>query len=70
MRKNEESNREMVMRVMELVLKWMGECTTVQEVLEVVRTEQLLNFMGEDLCMGLREKAEDVHRSRRVSRRV
>lgn len=47
--------------------KWMGECTTVQ-VLEVVRAEQLFNFMGEDLCMGLREKVEDMHGSRRVSR--
>ena len=46
--------------------KWMGECTRVQ-VLEVVRAE-LFNFMGEDLCMGLREKAEDVRQSRRVSR--
>ena len=46
--------------------KWMGECTRVQ-VLEVVRAE-LFNFMEEDLCMGLREKAEDVHQSRRVSR--
>lgn len=61
-----KNNWEMAMRVMEL-LKWMGECTTVQ-VLEVVRAEQLFNFMGEDLCMGLREKVEDMHGSRRVSR--
>ena len=31
------------MWVMELVQKWMAECTTVQEVLEMVGTEQLLN---------------------------
>ena len=30
MRKSEESNREMAMRAMELVQKWMGECTMVQ----------------------------------------
>ena len=40
----------------------------MQEVLEVVRTEQLLNSMKRgSSCVGPREKAKDVHRSRGVS---
>ena len=38
-RKSDESNWEMATRVMELVQKWMAECTTGQEVLEMVGTE-------------------------------
>ena len=55
-RKSDESNREMATRVMELVQKWMAECTTVQEVLEMVGTEQLLNSMGEDVRVWVRER--------------
>ena len=55
-RKSDESNREMATRVMESVQKWMAECTTVQEVLEMVRTEQLLNSMGEDVRVWVRER--------------
>ena len=56
MRKSDESNREMATRVMELVQKGMAECTTVQEVLEMVGTEQLLNSMGEDVRVWVRER--------------
>lgn len=55
-RKSDESNREMATRVMELVQKGMAECTTVQEVLEMVGTEQLLNSMGEDVRVWVRER--------------
>ena len=56
MRKSDKSNQEMATRVMELVQKWMAECTTVQEVLEMVGTEQLLNSMGEDVRVWVRER--------------
>ena len=48
-RKSDEANWEMATSVIELVQKWMEECTTLQEVLEVVRTERLLNSIREDV---------------------
>ena len=33
-----------------------GRVTTVQEVLEVVRTEQLVNSMREEVCVWVRER--------------
>ena len=40
---------------MELAQKWTRECTTKQEVLEVVATEQLLNTMSEEVWVWVRE---------------
>ena len=55
-RKGDESNTELATRVMELVQKWMGECGTMQEVLEMVGTEQLLNAMGDDVRVWVNER--------------
>ena len=41
---------------MELAQKWTRECTTKQEVLEVVATEQLLNTMSEEVRVWVRER--------------
>ena len=46
----------MATSVIELVQKWMEECTTLQEVLEVVRTERLLNSIREDVRVLVRDR--------------
>ena len=55
-RKSDEANWEMATSVIELVQKWMEECTTLQEVLEVVRTERLLNSIREDVRVLVRDR--------------
>ena len=55
-KKGEETHRELATRVMELAQKWTRECTTKQEVLEVVATEQLLNTLSEEIRVWVRER--------------
>ena len=61
-REGDESNQEVETRVMELVQNWMGECRTVQEVLEMVAAVEL-NGRGVT-NLGARGKAKVVHCSR------
>lgn len=41
--KPEEGYTEMAIRVMDLLQKWMRECTSMEEVMELVAVEQILN---------------------------
>ena len=38
-----ESNRELVARLEDLASKWMKECTSVEELMDMVILEQLVN---------------------------
>ena len=62
-KKGEETYHELATRVTELAQKWTRECTTKQEVLEVVATEQLLNTMLKEVRVWVCE-TQDGYRSR------
>lgn len=53
--KKEETYCELATHVMDLAQKWTKGCTTKEEVLEAVDTEQLLNTMPEDVQVWVHE---------------
>ena len=54
-RKPEEGYAEMATRVMDLLRKWMRECTSMEEVMEVVAVEQMLNSLPSEVRVWVRE---------------
>ena len=46
----------MATRVMDLLRKWMRECTSMEEVLEVVAVEQMLNSLPAEMRVWVWER--------------
>ena len=59
-REKEESHREMATRVMDLASKWMKKCASVQDVVEMVATEQLINSMADEVRVWVRERKPET----------
>ena len=55
-RKPEEGYAEMATRVMDLLRKWTRECTSMEEVMEVVAVEQMLNSLPAEVRVWVRER--------------
>ena len=55
-RRSDETNRELAMRIGKLQAKWMWECHTVEEIAEVIRLEQFLNAVLRDVRVWVCEK--------------
>ena len=55
-RRSDETNRELAVRIGELQAKWMRECHTVEEMAEVIRLEQFLNAVPRDVRVWVSEK--------------
>ena len=55
-RKPEEGYAEMATRVMHLLRKWTRECTSMEEVMEVVAVEQMLNSFPAEVRVWVRER--------------
>ena len=56
MRKSDEAYAEMATRVMHLLWKWMRECTSMEEVLEVVAVEKMLNSLPAEMRVWVCER--------------
>ena len=48
-RRNDETNREVSVRISEFQAKWMRECHTVEEMTEVICLGQFLNAVPRDV---------------------
>ena len=55
-RKPEEGYAEMATRVLDLLRKWMRECTSMEEVMEMVAVEQMLNSLPAEMRVWVCEK--------------
>ena len=55
-RRNDETNRELAVRIGEFQAKWMHECHTVEEMTEVICLEQFLNAVLRDVRVWVSEK--------------
>ena len=55
-RKPEESYHELVIRMQNLQKKWMRDCTSLEEVFDMLVMEQLINMMPSDLRVWIRER--------------
>ena len=55
-RRNDETNRELAVRIGEFQAKWMRECHTVEEMTEVICLEQFLNTVPRDVRVWVSEK--------------
>ena len=55
-RKPKEGYAEMASRVMDLLRKWMRECTSMEEVMEVVAVEQMLNALPAEMRVWVCER--------------
>ena len=55
-RKPEEGYAEMATRVMDLLRRWTRECTSMEEVMEVVAVEQMLNSLPAEVRVWVRER--------------
>ena len=53
---SDKTYRELVVRMLDLARKWNRECTTKEDVLEALTTEQLLNVLPEKMHVWLRER--------------
>ena len=56
MQKSDEAYAEMATRVMHLLWKWMRECTSMEEVLEVVAVEKMLNSLPAEMRVWVCER--------------
>ena len=63
-RKDGETHRELATRLADTVDKWTRECSSVQELRDLIAKEQLLNSLPSDIrvCMGQREETQDKSR--------
>ena len=55
-RKPEEPYCELVIKMQDLQKKWMRDCTSLEEVFEMLVMEQLINTMPSDLRVWIRER--------------
>ena len=55
-RKPEEGYAEMATRVLDLLRKWMRECTSMEEVMEMVAVEQMLNSLPAEMRVWVCER--------------
>jgi len=55
-RKEGESYRELTTRVQDLFGKWTRQCTTMEELRELMMTEQLLNALPQDVRIWVIER--------------
>ena len=55
-KREEESHREMATQVMDLTNKWTKGCGSVQDVVQLVATEQLINSMADEVRVWVRER--------------
>ena len=55
-KKEGEAYLELATRLIDLLKKWMSDCTTVEEIKEKIVTEQLLNTMPRDLRIWVGER--------------
>ena len=53
---SDEAYRELAIRLQDLAQKWMHECTSMEQMMEKIVTEQLLNFMPEELQVWVGER--------------
>ena len=79
-RKAGETNREVAVRLMDVQQKWMKECTTVDEVQQLIGKEQFLIFLGSteqslwvmekkpETCVAAGELADEYEQARRGPR--
>ena len=79
-RKAGETNREVAVRLMDVQQKWMKECTTVDEVQQLIGKEQFLIFLGStelnlwvmekkpETCVVARELADEYEQARQGPR--
>ena len=55
-RKGDESYRELKARLQDMAKKWMKGCTTAEEVVDLMVTEQLVNTLAPDVRVWVRER--------------
>ena len=79
-RKAGETNREVAVRLMDVQQKWMKECTTIDEVQQLIGKEQFLISLGSaeqslwvmekkpETCVAAGELADEYEQARRSTR--
>ena len=61
-KKKDESHRELITRLEDLRRKWMRECTTVEQVGDLIVMEQFLNSLPGDIKIWVRERGPKTPR--------
>ena len=60
-RKDEETNRELAVKLMEWQAKWLKECHTVEDVMNAVGKEQFLNTLPTDKKWWVLDRKPETH---------
>ncbi len=59
-RTKDETNRELAVRLTDLLAKWLSGCSTVEEMAEVIGLEQLLNMLPREKKVWVRERKPET----------